>query len=268
MLNQTMSSLDVVRAAPGAIAKTHQRMIDAQPPYYRDSPQMNAVIGGQAAEIEQRRAEARDLLDQMTISKATWSLEMYETIFDVKYNPSKTIKERQDVIRAKMRGAAPTTLAVLKSVVNAFVANQNADVTLDNPNYTIYAEMPELKRANIGALISAVNEVKPAHMAFIVTDLTRGNIEVSAKAYDFGVYYPVCNTFQTADMRGKMSRNNIAPTIKTYSFGAELPICGEFVTAATVNIDASAEIETTEITRAVVVAYPRAGETYTTEEEN
>lgn len=247
---------------------TKRRMLETMPAYYRDSPQANAILGGQATEIARRQAEADDLLEQMLVTNATWSLERYEEIFAIKNNPSRTIQERRDLIIAKMRGASPTTLAVLKSVVNAFVANQDADVTLDNPHYTIYAELPELKRADIRALSSAVNEIKPAHMAFITADLTRGNIEVSAKAYDFGVYYPICNTFQTAGMPGKMSRNNIAPTIKTYSFGAELPICGEFVTAATINIDASADIETTEITRAVVVAYPRAGETYTTEEEN
>lgn len=229
MLNQTMSSLDVVHAAPETIAKTHQRMIDAQPPYYRDSPQMNAVIGGQAAEIEQRRAEARDLLDQMTISKATWSLEMYETIFDVKYNPSKTIKDRQDVIRAKMRGAAPTTLKVIRDVINSFVPAQNGTARMDNPNYYLYAEIPAGEGIDLGAIVEAVSEIKPAHIVFEPQLHQTDSLPLYYQAYSYEVTFPICGEFGCAEIEGKEVRTKLEARFDAYGFDVLYPITNNFL---------------------------------------
>lgn len=209
---------------------THERMIATMPPYYRDSPQANAIIGGQASEIARRQAEMDDLVEQMIVSKATWALPIYEEIFAIKNNPSRTLQERRELILAKMRGASPTTLAVLKSVVNAFVANQNADVTLDNPHYTIYAEIPAEGAVNVGNMQNAVNEIKPAHLAFEARANISDGLILRGKEYGFDVPLPICNMFGCDNGTGIAIKDSMTISTNERDFIVPLPITDRFKT--------------------------------------
>jgi len=209
---------------------TKRRMLETMPPYYRDSPQANAILDGQASEIARRQAEADDLLEQMLVTNATWSLDKYEEIFAIKNNPSRTLQERRDLIIAKMRGASPTTLAVLKSVVNAFVANQDADVTLDNPRYTIYAEIPADGAINVGNMQNAINEIKPAHLAFEARANISDGLILRGKEYGFDVPLPICNMFGCDRGEGIAIRDNMTISTNERDFIVPLPITDRFTT--------------------------------------
>ena len=224
---------------------TKRRMLETMPPYYRDSPQANAILDGQASEIARRQAEADDLLEQMLVTNATWSLDKYEEIFAIKNNPSRTLQERRDLIIAKMRGASPTTLAVLKSVVNAFVANQNADVTLDNPNYTIYAEIPADGAVNVGNMQNAVNEIKPAHLAFEARANISDGLILRGKEYGFDVPLPICNMFGCDKGEGIAIRDNMTISTNERDFIVPLPITDKFSTEKADGVAVRGDIEAT-----------------------
>lgn len=209
---------------------THDRMISAMPPYYRDSPQANAIIGGHASEIARRQAEMDDLAEQMIVSKATWAIDRHEEIFGITPNPSRPIEERRAAIIAKMRGAAPTTLETLRDVVNAFATNNDGDVTLDNPRYTIYAEIPADGAVNVGNMQSAVNEIKPAHLAFEVRSNISDGLILRGKEYGFGVPLPICNVLRCDNGAGIAIKDGMAVSTNERDFIVPLPITDRFKT--------------------------------------
>lgn len=207
---------------------TKRRMLETMPAYYRDSPQANAILGGQATEIARRQAEADDLLEQMLVTNATWSLERYEEIFAIKNNPSRTLQERRDLIIAKMRGASPTTLETLRDTVNAFAPNDNAEVKLDNPRYTIYADIPADGTLNLGNMYGAVNEIKPAHLAFQARVNISDGLEVSTHEYGFDVGLPICNMFSCDEAYGALISDVATASIYEYGIDVAQPITNTF----------------------------------------
>lgn len=224
---------------------TKRRMLETMPAYYRDSPQANAILGGQATEVARRQAEADDLLEQMLVTNATWSLDRYEEIFAIKNNPTRTLQERRDLIIAKMRGASPTTLAVLKSVVNAFVANQNADVTLDNPKYSIYAEIPADGAVNVGNMQNAVNEIKPAHLAFEARANISDGLILRGKEYGFDAPLPICNMFGCDNGTGIAIKDVMTVSTNERDFIVPLPITDRFTTDKADGVAVRGDIEAT-----------------------
>lgn len=93
-------------------------------------------------------------------------------------------------------------------------------------------------------------------------------IHVGVKSYSFGVQYPICNTFETAEMLGKMASMRANTKTKAYVFTPNVPICNNFTTAKIINIKSEHDIEVETDSRTVNVVYARAGETYTKESEN
>ncbi|MET3658536.1 hypothetical protein ABIC55_003653 [Sporosarcina psychrophila] len=74
----------------------------------------------------------------------------------------------------------------------------------------------------------AVNEVKPAHLAFGITAIVREVIRLTTKQYDFPVTYRITNTFRTADITGGLARFGVGFEVKPYAFEVIYPIANMF----------------------------------------
>lgn len=147
---------------------TKTQMLTAVDDMYRESPQANAIFGAQATEVDKRRAEARDLLEQLEVGKATWALENYERALGIQVQPTKPIAERRELIIARMRGTANTTIKQLKSVAESFYGGK-VEVRTDYPKYTIYVKFVSNlgTPANLKDVEKAIREIVPAHIAFM-----------------------------------------------------------------------------------------------------
>lgn len=145
-----------------------QQMMTALPDIYRESPQADAIIQAQAAEIMRRSIEADDLLAQMEIDRATWALEKYERLLGIRTQPTKPLAERRDLIKARLRGTANTTIKQLKSVAESFYGGK-VEIETDYPNYTIYIKFVSNLGvpSNLNDVSDAMRDIIPAHIAFM-----------------------------------------------------------------------------------------------------
>lgn len=220
----------MITAKESDIENRKQEMLDSLPPYYQESPEANAIMRGNASEIERKRAEAQDLLDQMFVSTATWGLDYWDRVLDLAPAPRMSTRKRRERIIAKLRGAAPATIGYLTNLVNSFVQNGDAHIEEHATEYTFNAVIPidGKNKIDTGDIYGAIEEVKPAHLNFGIIGSIMNAVTVTGHAYDFPVPYPICNTFHTAPISGVATKTAAEAEVKTYANLVPYPVTGTF----------------------------------------
>lgn len=206
-----------------------QRMLDTLPDYYWESPEVDAIVSGQAGEIDKTRDDARDLLDNIaSVSGATWGLDEWDRLLQLPPMPNSPLDLRRARILAKLNGTAPATVKYLTDLVNAYVEHKDARIITYNPQYSFEAVIPLDNTINTGDIYKAVNEIKPAHLDFDLVGSIDDGITVSNLEYGFDVLYRICNMFRTDDAKGLGVNATNTLNTKEYGFDVAYPICGVF----------------------------------------
>jgi hypothetical protein len=146
------------------VEQIKQRMMDSLPSYYNESPEADAIMHGNAVELQKRRDEADDLLNQFFVLTATWGLSSWERVLALPLMPHATIEFRRQRILAKLNGAAPVTIRYLTDLVNTFLSNKSAKIVEFNSQYRFDVEMLMDQYVDVKQVENAVKEVKPAHL--------------------------------------------------------------------------------------------------------
>lgn len=205
-----------------------REMQDSMPTYYTESPEVIAIMDANATEIERKRAEAADLQAQLFVTTATWGLDDWERVLALSPRPNSSLSARRNRIIARLNGTAPATVAYLTEVINAHVVNKSALIVEYNGEYRFEVVIPVDQLRDTGVIYREINEVKPAHLAFGISAIIREVIKLTARAYDFGVPYPITNAFRTADIRGGLARIIVGVEVNPYTFEVVYPIANMF----------------------------------------
>ncbi|MFQ8758277.1 MAG: putative phage tail protein [Intestinimonas sp.] len=120
------------------------------------------------------------LIDQLDVNKATWGLSCWEASLGLDVDVSRPDAYRRTRILSKLRGQGTTTVAMIQNVAESFY---NGQVAVE--------EQPEAYRfdirflssigvpPNLDDLSAALEEIKPAHLAYdyIILYRTWGELE-------------------------------------------------------------------------------------------
>lgn len=204
-----------------------QRMLDALPDYYWESPEVDAIVSGQAGEIDKTRLSARDLLDNIaSVSGATWGLGEWERLLQLPPMPNSSLEFRRQRILARLNGTAPATVKYLTDIVNAYVERKDARIITHNPDYSFEALIPLENPIDAPAIVGAVNEVKPAHLEFNLMGTATDGLLLRSREYGFDVKYRICDRFRTDDAKGIGAHTLAIVNTNEYGFNVNYPICG------------------------------------------
>ncbi|WP_053984989.1 YmfQ family protein [Niameybacter massiliensis] len=151
---------------------THDEIIEVDlmkylPTYWYEIEQMKVlqeILGMNVAEVI---AFKQDLFNQMFIETATWGLSRWEKILGLPTEIEKNYEFRRERIKSKIRGSGTTTKQMIVNLASAF-SNGEVEV-IEYPNeYRFVVKFVGIKGvpANMKDLTSAIEEVKPAHLAF------------------------------------------------------------------------------------------------------
>lgn len=204
-------------------------MIDALPRYYDDSPEVDAIMTAEAAQIDKMRQRARELTDQFYVRSATHGLDDWERVLGLPPRPNSSLNFRRNRILARLNGTAPATVKYLTDTVNVHVADKSARVVEYNGEYRFEAEIPVENTIDTEAIRRDIEEVKPAHLAFGITGVISDAIVVTGNDYVFDVPYRKCNAFRTVDAPGIADRADLAIMAQDYVFDVAYPLCGLFI---------------------------------------
>ena len=160
------------------------------PEYYRNSNTVVALqkaFGYSAGELA---VSFPDLINQCFVSSATWGLELLEKIYGLKTDQTKSSDLRREIITAKMRGAGTTTTMMIQNVAESF---SNGEVTIVEYNDESLFEVKFTGTfgipPNMDGLTSAIEEIKPAHLAYSYVFIFNTNQRLSAFTHaDLSVY--------------------------------------------------------------------------------
>lgn len=108
-----------------------------------------------------------DLCNQLFLGTATWGLSLWEKMFDVKTDLSKSYEFRRAAVRAKMMGTGTTTVELIKNVAESFLGGE-VEIVEQNEKYMFQIVMVSIYGVppNVEDLKRALEEIKPAHLGF------------------------------------------------------------------------------------------------------
>jgi uncharacterized protein YmfQ (DUF2313 family) len=124
------------------------------------------IYTAQQSEIDTLNGNNQDITNQCFVSTATWGLDIWESELGISTVLTDSYDIRRTRIKAKLRGQGTFNLNMLKNVVASF-ENGEIDISVDIPHYAFTIKFVSTLGIppNIDDLKSAIEEIKPAHLA-------------------------------------------------------------------------------------------------------
>lgn len=136
------------------------------PSFYHGIREMKAIADAEGAELDQLGERLVDLIDQYYPETATWALSRYEQDLSIPVNLSKPLEQRRSVVISKMRGSGKVSASMLKNVAQAYERG-SIEVSVQPAEYKVTIHFRDTLGIppNLSDLQSAIEAIKPAHMA-------------------------------------------------------------------------------------------------------
>lgn len=142
-------------------------LIKLLPDYYGRNETMlllQGILSGETGKLETGLGRA---IEECFASTAETLLPRHERIYGIDVDVSQPDEYRRERIKAKLTGAGTTTREMIKLVASSF-SNGEVEVIEDNGNgrFVIRFVGTVGIPGNMGGLTLAIEEIKPAHLAF------------------------------------------------------------------------------------------------------
>lgn len=132
------------------------------------------------ADQDTSAAQIDDLLKQFFVETATWSLYLWENKYGIVVDESKPLADRRAAIRDKMTAAGNTTAEMVRQLAMALTGYE-ARVVVHSADYSFSLEFlgeeNTLADIDVSQVRKMVEQIKPAHLQFIISGLTWNDIE-------------------------------------------------------------------------------------------
>lgn len=133
------------------------------PRFYGFVKEFVELIKADAEQLAKLDDWMEEAVDQSFVETATWGLQRWEKIFNIPTVETKPSEQRRAVIKAKIRGAGVTTIALIKEVAESWY-NGEIEVTEEALKVIIKFNSNFGVPSNIGDVETALREIIPAHL--------------------------------------------------------------------------------------------------------
>lgn len=143
------------------------RLIDLLPGLHAASPETVDLQGAFGQEITAVQAARDDFMLQLNMDTATWGLSLWEALYGIEPDVSKSYAYRRTRIKSKMRGAGTTTAALIQNVAESF-SNGAVEIIETPVEYRFDVKFVGSLGIppNMDDLSAAIEQIKPAHLAY------------------------------------------------------------------------------------------------------
>ena len=149
----------------------------------RGSKVYEQIFEADESQLNNRIAEIADYEKQLSISNATWALEVYERAVGLKVDNTRPIEERRSLIKSKLRGFGKSDADLIKNIVKSWT-NGTTDVFFENGLIKIkFIDTIGIPR-NMTDVHASVEEIKPAHLDFVFEYLYNLYADLEPFTYD------------------------------------------------------------------------------------
>ena len=137
--------------------------------YYRNKTmiELQDIISNKFNELSE---DTSDTINQFFVDTATSLLSRYEKIYGIEVDTTKTDSFRRERIRAKVVGTGTTTKELIANTAKVF-SGAEVEVTENYDDYSFVIKFVGKKGIpeNMDSLVVAIEEIKPAHLAYSFT---------------------------------------------------------------------------------------------------
>ena len=151
---------------------------------YGDNATMQELQALLTVNINTLADNLNKMLDECFVGTASALLSRYEEVYGLQVDISKSNTWRRERITAKIRGTGTTTKQMIEEVAISFAGGEVEIIEHPDTNSFIIKFVGALGiPANMGDLTLAIEEIKPAHLAFTFEYSYRTWQEVSANLW-------------------------------------------------------------------------------------
>ncbi|MEA4955758.1 MAG: putative phage tail protein [Pseudoflavonifractor sp.] len=143
------------------------KLIDMLPERLRLVPEIYAMEEALGEQADRAGAALEDAKAQLVLDTATWGLDLWEAALGLTTEAGKSLDFRRSRVRSKLRGQGTTTAAMLQNVAESF--SNGAVEIIEYPAEARF----EVKFVgtvgvppNMDDLTAAIDDIKPAHLAY------------------------------------------------------------------------------------------------------
>ena len=161
-------------------------LIEMLPSFYHNSDFVKAYMSSQSIEHNFIKESINDLVNNLYVNTATWGLDYFEEKLGLQTDKSKSYEERRERIKAKKRGNGTTTIKMVKDTALAFDCGE-IDITEMYNDYIFKIKFISQKGRpkNLEDFKSAIDEIKPAHLAYILEFMYNTHQDLKPKTHQY-----------------------------------------------------------------------------------
>ena len=145
------------------------------PEHLEADPKSLAVIVALTDQALCARAAVLDAADQAHIQTATWGLALWEDLVGIVPAEGATLEDRRKAVTTKLLGSGTCNAQMISDIARA-LTGCDAVVIEQTGEYTFtlgfVGDEPGFIDFDLDTIIAAVEEVKPAHLQFVILGIT------------------------------------------------------------------------------------------------
>lgn len=143
-----------------------KEMMANSPRYYGSSRVFQAHIEAKGIELDNLDAIMSDTEAQFSASTATWGLRYWEEMCGLPVNEQESLDTRRARVLAKLRSFSSAKRNDILNVIKSFVKSGRVDLIEYPSEYRFVAILAAEAEANVPGILAAIEEARPAHLAF------------------------------------------------------------------------------------------------------
>lgn len=148
-------------------------LINQLPDFYQKSPEATDLQNAFTIQINESWLQREDFLNQLNVQTATWSLPLWEQLYGIETDTTRSIEFRRACILSKLRGNATATIEMIRNIAKSFC---NSDVEVieynDENRFEIRFDATKSTIENKDGFLKAIKEMKPAHLQETLIEMT------------------------------------------------------------------------------------------------
>ena len=149
------------------------------PGYHLACAQSRALIETLADASLEAKAALYDVMDQFFVETATWGLDLWEQQVGIETDRGLSHESRRAEIKQKLVASGQTTSEMVRQLAETITGYEARVIVNTDYSFSLkfLGEKTELADIDVEGLRSVVEQIKPAHLRFVISGVTWGDIE-------------------------------------------------------------------------------------------
>ena len=149
------------------------------PGYHLACAQSRALIETLADASLEAKAALYDVMDQFFVETATWGLDLWEQQVGIETDRGLSHESRRAEIKQKLVASGQTTVEMVRQLAEAITGYEARVIVNTDYSFSLefLGEKTELADIDVEELRSVVEQIKPAHLRFIISGIIWDDLE-------------------------------------------------------------------------------------------